>query len=123
MKWIEPSTDAEITRAGLDKTAILVVPIAFVSEHSETLVELDIEYKELAHRDGVPGYFRVPTQQRRSGFYRVAWRIWCGSFGPRASGFMRPAMWRHAACKPTGDARSKRVICVKPHCNGIRVAR
>jgi ferrochelatase len=68
VKWVEPSTDAEITRAGLDKTAILVVPIAFVSEHSETLVELDIEYKELAHRDGVPGYFRVPTQQLDPGF-------------------------------------------------------
>jgi ferrochelatase len=62
-KWIEPSTDSEVTRAGADKTAVLVVPIAFTAEHTETLVELDIEYKELAHRDGVPGYFRVPAQQ------------------------------------------------------------
>jgi ferrochelatase len=61
--WIAPSTDAEISQAGRDRAAVLVVPIAFVSEHSETLVELDIDYKELAHRDGVPGYFRVPTQQ------------------------------------------------------------
>jgi ferrochelatase len=66
--WIEPSTDAEIVQAGRDKTAALVVPIAFVSEHSETLVELDIEYKELAHRHGVPGYFRVPTQQLDADF-------------------------------------------------------
>jgi ferrochelatase len=62
-KWIDPSTDAEIARAGQDKTGVLVVPVAFVSEHSETLVELDIDYKELARRDGVPGYFRAPTQQ------------------------------------------------------------
>ena len=68
VKWIDPSTDAEIARAGRDKTAVLAIPIAFVSEHSETLVELDMEYKELAHREGVPGYFRVPTQQCDAGF-------------------------------------------------------
>ena len=67
-KWIAPSTDAEVERAGRDKTAVLVVPIAFVSEHSETLVELDIDYKELAHRNDVPGYFRVATQQLDLGF-------------------------------------------------------
>ncbi len=61
-KWIGPSTDEEIERAGRDKTAVIVVPIAFVSEHSETLVELDIEYQHLADRSSVPGYFRVPTQ-------------------------------------------------------------
>ncbi len=45
-----------------------MVPIAFVSEHSETLVELDIEYRELAHRLGVPGYFRAPAQNADAGF-------------------------------------------------------
>jgi protoporphyrin/coproporphyrin ferrochelatase len=48
--------------------AVLVVPIAFVSEHSETLVELDIEYRALAERAGVPGYFRVPTQNADPAF-------------------------------------------------------
>ena len=67
-KWIEPSTDGEIERAAKDKTAVLVVPIAFVSEHSETLVELDVEYRELAEKLGVPGYFRVPTQNADTGF-------------------------------------------------------
>ena len=42
--------------------AVLVCPIAFVSEHSETLVELDMEYRDLADKEGVPGYFRVPAQ-------------------------------------------------------------
>ena len=37
------------------------MPIAFVSEHSETLVELDIEYRELAEKAGAPLYVRVPT--------------------------------------------------------------
>ena len=67
-KWIEPSTEAEIERAAKDGKAVLVVPIAFVSEHTETLVELDVEYRELAEKSGVPGYFRVPTQNADAGF-------------------------------------------------------
>ncbi|MBC7799152.1 MAG: ferrochelatase [Gemmatimonadaceae bacterium] len=67
-KWIDPSTEVEIERAAHDKTAILVVPIAFVSEHSETLVELDVEYRELAEKEGVPGYFRTPAQNSDPGF-------------------------------------------------------
>ena len=59
--WLAPSTDEEVRVAGADRTALLVVPIAFVSEHSETLVELDVEYRHLADRLGVPGYFRVST--------------------------------------------------------------
>ena len=38
-----------------------MVPVAFVSEHSETLVELDIEYKELADKNGCTNYSRVPA--------------------------------------------------------------
>lgn len=67
-KWIEPSTEAEIERAAKDRVAVLVVPIAFVSEHSETLVELDVEYRDVAEKHGVPGYFRVPTQNADAGF-------------------------------------------------------
>jgi ferrochelatase len=47
---------------------VLVVPIAFVSEHSETLVELDIEYGELSAHLGIPGYFRAPAQNSDAGF-------------------------------------------------------
>jgi ferrochelatase len=61
LEWIEPATDAEIRRAGADKKALIVVPVAFVSEHSETLVELDIEYGKLARTSGVPDYIRVPA--------------------------------------------------------------
>ena len=61
LKWIGPSTEDEVARAGADKVPVVLAPIAFVSEHSETLVELDIEYRELAHDKGVPHYGRVPT--------------------------------------------------------------
>lgn len=61
LEWIGPATDAEIRRAGADGKGAIVVPIAFVSEHSETLVELDIEYADLAKAAGVADYLRVPT--------------------------------------------------------------
>ncbi len=61
LKWIGPATEDEILRAGRDKVPVVVAPIAFVSEHSETLVELDIEYRELAEEKGVPYFARVPT--------------------------------------------------------------
>ncbi|HET7084090.1 MAG TPA: ferrochelatase [Rhizomicrobium sp.] len=61
LKWIGPSTDAEILRAGADGKGVIVAPIAFVSEHSETLVELDIEYRKLAQQAGVPDYRRAAT--------------------------------------------------------------
>lgn len=61
LEWIGPATDAEILRAGRDGKALIVQPVAFVSEHSETLVELDIEYAHLAKEAGVPRYIRVPA--------------------------------------------------------------
>ncbi len=67
-KWLDPSTEHEIAQAAADRTALLVVPIAFVSEHSETLVELDVEYRDLAVKLGVPGYFRAPAQNADAGF-------------------------------------------------------
>jgi len=61
LKWIGPSTDAEIIKCSKEKKGIVVVPVAFVSEHSETLVELDIEYKKLAEKNGCSFYKRVPA--------------------------------------------------------------
>jgi len=61
LQWIGPDTPAEIERAGKDGVGVIVSPIAFVSEHIETLVELDHEYGELAHEKGVPFYIRAPA--------------------------------------------------------------
>lgn len=60
-KWIEPYTEVEVARAGRDGVPLVMVPIAFVSEHIETLVEMDDEYREVAVHAGVPDYRRVPT--------------------------------------------------------------
>lgn len=61
LKWIGPSTDDEIRRAGKDGVPVVIYPLAFVSEHVETLVELDIEYRHLAKGTGVPYFSRVST--------------------------------------------------------------
>ena len=61
MKWIGPSTEEEIRKAGAEKTALVVYPHAFVNEHVETIVEIGEEYRELAHEVGVPAFERVDT--------------------------------------------------------------
>lgn len=61
LEWVGPSTKDEIERAGRENLNLVVVPISFVSEHSETLVELDIKYAALAKETGVGSYHRVPA--------------------------------------------------------------
>ena len=61
LKWIGPSTDDVIIKYSKEKKGIVIVPVAFVSEHSETLVELDIEYKKLAKDNGCSFYKRIPA--------------------------------------------------------------
>jgi len=70
LEWIGPATDEEIRQAGKDGVALVVAPISFVSEHSETLVELDLDYRRLAETSGVPSYHRVPTVGVEPGFIR-----------------------------------------------------
>jgi ferrochelatase len=61
LEWVGPPTDHAIEEAASAGKAVIVVPIAFVSEHSETLVELDIEYRHLAEKRGAAAYERAPT--------------------------------------------------------------
>ena len=68
LKWIGPATDVSIERAAREGKAIMLSPIAFVSEHIETLVELDIEYKHLADKFGAKHYMRAPALGIDEGF-------------------------------------------------------
>lgn len=61
MKWIGPSIDEALEMAARDKKGVVVYPHAFVSEHIETLVELDHQYKNRAKELGVPFYNRAQT--------------------------------------------------------------
>ena len=71
LEWIGPSTDDEIRRAGNEAVPVVVAPISFVSEHSETLVELDLDYREIANSAGVPAYYRVPAVGIEPSFIRT----------------------------------------------------
>jgi len=61
LAWLGPSVEQELRQAGRDRVAVVIAPISFVSEHSETLVELDREYRRVAEDSGVASYRRVPT--------------------------------------------------------------
>jgi ferrochelatase len=62
VEWLKPYTDATIRELGEQGTpALLAVPISFVSEHIETLEEIDCEYRELAEEVGIKGWGRVPA--------------------------------------------------------------
>ena len=61
LKWLGPSTPEAIAEAAQEGLGVVITPIAFVSEHIETLVELDRDYAELAHKLGCTTYVRVPA--------------------------------------------------------------
>lgn len=63
LKWTEPSLEEQVLKASQEKRPLVIVPISFVSEHSETLVELDIFYRNMACEKGCPSYHRVETVQ------------------------------------------------------------
>ena len=104
MKWIGPSTIETLAQAAKDQVPVVLVPIAFVSEHSETLVELDIEYAELAYRQGINHYYRVPTLSTHAHFI-VALSDMCLKLttdrviGCDTGGRFCPASFTQCACR------------------------
>lgn len=68
VKWIGPNTEDVVHESAKAGKAIVIAPIAFVSEHSETLVELGIEYREIAEGAGASFYDVCETVNIRSGF-------------------------------------------------------
>jgi len=72
VKWLEPFTDEEIERLGKEGIKKLaVIPVSFVSEHSETLYELDIQYSKLASQSGITFYKRVGTLRNHPMFIQA----------------------------------------------------
>jgi ferrochelatase len=111
MKWIGPSTDSEIRRAGADRVPVVIAPIAFVSEHSETLVEIEIEYRKLAAEAGVPRFVRVPAVGTHPRFIAALARLVGAAQDGRAaisSGCGRrlcPESYGRCPLQPAGEAR------------------
>ncbi len=62
VEWLQPYTeDALEELGGKGVKDLAVVPISFVSEHIETLQEIDIEYREIAEEAGISNFRRVPA--------------------------------------------------------------
>jgi ferrochelatase len=62
VEWLKPYTEDALQELGAQGVEdLLVVPISFVSEHIETLQEIDIEYRELAEEAGIHNFQRVPA--------------------------------------------------------------
>jgi ferrochelatase len=70
MKWIGPSLDEALEKAAADEKCVVIYPHAFTQEHVETLVELDIEYKEMAEHMGIKGYYRAKTAGENPDFIK-----------------------------------------------------
>ena len=104
LEWVKPATDAVILQAAKDKRALVVYPIAFVSEHSETLVELDIEYRHLAEQNGAAAYVRAPAVGTHPAFIGGLANLVnaalsrAGAVQP-GSGQQHCGNWRRCACK------------------------
>jgi ferrochelatase len=62
VEWLKPYTEEALRELGAEGVDdLLVVPISFVSEHIETLQEIDIEYREIAEEAGIDNFQRVPA--------------------------------------------------------------
>ena len=102
LQWIGPATDAEIKRAGGEGLSVVIAPIAFVSEHSETLVELDIDYAHVAKEAGVPNYSRVAAVGTQARFIAGLARLTNAALGidgvlPDGGARLCPAACRQCA--------------------------
>lgn len=70
-KWLQPASDELIRELGLGGArAVCVVPIAFVSEHVETLNEIDIQYSEIARAAGIAEFGRACAVKCHPAFVR-----------------------------------------------------
>ncbi|MEH2224970.1 ferrochelatase [Nostoc sp.] len=62
VEWLQPYTEDALKELGAEGVKdLVVVPISFVSEHIETLQEIDIEYREVAEEAGIHNFRRVPA--------------------------------------------------------------
>lgn len=108
LAWLEPSTEAAIRQAAADGKGALVIPIAFVSEHVETLVELDHEYGELARDVGCTPYLRVPALGVSADFVEALAEAALQAIGREGEGAAPFGPWlcpaQHGKCACRGRA-------------------
>jgi protoporphyrin/coproporphyrin ferrochelatase len=106
VRWLGPSTESVLKELGAKKRKnVLVVGIAFTSDHIETLHELDIEYGELAHESGITHFHRAPALNGMPAFQDALADLVAGHL---ADG---------VACTPNYGLRCPG--CVNPQCRNV----
>lgn len=113
MAWIGPSTPEAIVAAAEAGKGVLIVPVAFVSEHVETLVELDRDYAELAREKGVAHYLRAPAVGVTAAFIEGLARTVVDAIGrdgphPACGGRLCPADRTQCPAAAAVEAQPKR---------------
>jgi protoporphyrin/coproporphyrin ferrochelatase len=82
VEWLKPYTEDSIVKLAQGGTkSLLMVPISFVSEHIETLQEIDIEYKEVAEEAGIHDFHRVRALNIDSTFINDLADLVCDKLG------------------------------------------
>lgn len=102
VKWLTPSTEDTLKRMGAEGVkTVAVVPIAFVSEHIETLHELDIQLRETAQHAGVEHYTRAPTVSVHPAFIEALCQVTQATLqlGPQALAVSRCGACPGGKCK------------------------
>jgi len=107
MTWLAPTTRDEIEAAASDGVGVVISPIAFVSEHVETLVELDRDYRVVAEAIGISAYIRAPTLGVEAGFIDGLAALTVAALGQRGgvapgSGFTCAAAWSKCPLRAEG---------------------
>lgn len=84
VEWLQPYTDVaieELAQQGVKE--LVVVPISFVSEHIETLEEIDMEYREIAEHAGIETFARVPAPDTDPTFIQALGDVVTKALGDR----------------------------------------
>jgi ferrochelatase len=109
-RWLTPATDDELRRLGAAKTpAVVVVPVSFVGDHIETLFELDIEYRHVAHEAGLKDYRRAGALDVHPRFIDALADVTAKALGtPKGRSCVRCLL-------PRDEAHLQKPVC--PDCN------
>jgi ferrochelatase len=75
VKWMEPDTRELIAAAGRAQRSLLVVPVSFVSDHIETLEEVDVEFRDYAVANNVPWFGRAPALNDNPLFIKALYEL------------------------------------------------
>ena len=102
LKWLGPYAEQALAAAAEDGRGVIITPIAFVSEHVETLIEMDEAYFELAAKLGIEPYVRVPALGVQGDFIAALAQAAVGALektGVAPAGSACGASWRGCPCR------------------------